>query len=244
MSRSTQVCSRRRAALQSRDCCTPSQLPPRRRVERAAASGCSPQAAAPRKERQLQRGCVARSRKARYPPRACANQLPIRALEDVSAETPHSYALLRWDKRQGIARFDLASARAAADDDRTASWVGAFLASEGGNEILAAALAQTEHWWAGPVRVPLGNIERLAGPEDDAVVPVEPQEWEGDVERIKENIAAGWEPPPLLAEYRNGRLLLQDGNHRFEALRREGASEAWVLVYFDDPEERDAFRRR
>jgi hypothetical protein len=39
-------------------------------------------------------------------------------------------------------------------------------------------------------------------------------------------------------------VLLQDGNHRFEALRREGASEAWVLVYFDDPEERDAFRRR
>ena len=34
----------------------------------------------------------------------------------------------------------------------------------------------------------------------------------------------------------DGRLLLQDGNHRFEALSRDGAEGAWVLVYFDGPE--------
>ena len=41
---------------------------------------------------------------------------------------------------------------------------------------------------------------------------------------MDESIEAGWEPPPLLAEYRAGRLLLQDGNHRYEALKREGAA--------------------
>ena len=48
--------------------------------------------------------------------------------------------------------------------------------------------------------------------------------------------------PPLLAEYQDGRLLLQDGNHRFEALLRAGASHAWTLVYFDDPRALDEFR--
>ena len=44
--------------------------------------------------------------------------------------------------------------------------------------------------------------------------------------------------------YQAGRLLLQDGNHRYEALTRARAPDAWVLVYFDDPVERDRFVAR
>jgi hypothetical protein len=141
-----------------------------------------------------------------------------------------------------MSRFSLSSARAAAARNETALWVGDFRASDGSdNEILAAALAQREHWWVGPVRVPLSQLERLAGPEDDVLVPIDEREWEGDVGDMEESIEEGWEPPPLLAEYQDGRLLLQDGNHRYEALDREGVAEAWVLIYFDDPAARDAF---
>ena len=63
---------------------------------------------------------------------------------------------------------------------------------------------------------------RLAGPEDDALVPIDEDEWEGDVDEMEESLDDGWEPPPLLAEYQDGRLLLQDGNHRYEALRARG----------------------
>jgi hypothetical protein len=140
-------------------------------------------------------------------------------------------------------RFDLASARQAAERDETALWVGDFLASRGSdNAILAAALAQREHWWVGPISLPLDALTRLAGPEDDALVPVSDDEWEDDVSEMEESVEQGWEPPPLLAEFQNGKLLLQDGNHRFEALLRAGAPSAWVLIYFDDPNERDAFR--
>jgi len=136
----------------------------------------------------------------------------------------------------------LASARAAAAEDRTAIWVGDFLASRGSdNAVLAAALAQRKHWWVGPIRVPLDVLVRLAGPEDDALVPIDEYEWEGDVEDMEQSLEEGWEPPPLLAEYQDGRLLLQDGNHRYEALQREGAPDAWVLVFFDDPADRDRF---
>ena len=139
-------------------------------------------------------------------------------------------------------RFDLASARAAAAADRAAIWVGEFLASRGSdNEVLAAALAQKEHWWLGPMRVPLDDLVRLAGPEDNALVPIDEDDWEADVGEMAESLEEGWEPPPLLAEYQDGRLLLQDGNHRYEALQRDGAPEAWVLIFFDDPADRDRF---
>ena len=142
-------------------------------------------------------------------------------------------------------RFDLASARQAAEHDETALWVGDFLASRGSdNAVLAAALAQREHWWLGPISLPLDALTRLAGPEDDALVPVADKEWEHDVSEMEESVEDGWEPPPLLAEFQNGRLLLQDGNHRYEALVRAGASHAWVLIYFDKPDEREAFSRR
>ena len=138
--------------------------------------------------------------------------------------------------------FNLASARAAAEAGETARWVGDFLASRGSdNVVLAAALAQKPHWWIGPLEVPLDDLERLAGPENEVLVAIDPSEWEDDVAQMEESLEEGWEPPPLLAEYQRGRLLLQDGNHRYEALLREGASDAWVLVFFDDPAERERF---
>jgi len=92
--------------------------------------------------------------------------------------------------------------------------------------------------------VPLDDLERLAGPEHDALVPVPPERWEDDVGDMEDSLDDGWEPPPLLAEFRAGGLLLQDGNHRYEALQRARARTAWVLVYFDDPDERAAFIAR
>ena len=141
-------------------------------------------------------------------------------------------------------RFSLASAFDAAKEDKLPLWVGDFLADRGSdNAVLAAALAQERHWWLGPIRVPIQELVRLAGPEDDAVCPIEPAEWEDDVEQMEESIDEGWEPPPLLVQHRDGRLLLQDGNHRYEALVREGVSEAWAIIWFDDPEERERFAR-
>ncbi len=141
-------------------------------------------------------------------------------------------------------RFSLASARRAADEGRIAEWVGDLLASPGSdNAVLAAALAQREHWWWGPVQVPVDDLVRLAGPEDDVLVPIEGEDWEDDVGSMEESLEEGWEPPPLLAEWQHGDLLLQDGNHRYEALVRDGATAVWVFVYSDDPRAQEEFER-
>ena len=139
-------------------------------------------------------------------------------------------------------RFSLASARAASEEGRTAVWVGDFLASRGSdNEVLASALATKRHSWLGPVRLPTDRLVRIAGPERDAVVPIEPDEWEDDVDAMADSLEEGWQPPPLLVEYRDGDLLVQDGTHRLEALVRDGETEAWALVYFDDEVARNRF---
>ena len=133
-------------------------------------------------------------------------------------------------------RFSLATARIAAEQGRAAEWVGDFLASRGSDTaVLAAALAQERHTWVGPIDVAVADLVPLAGPADEEVLcPVDPVAWEADVESMEQKIEDGWEPPPLLVEYQDGRLLLQDGNHRYEALVRAGASRAWVLVYGPD----------
>jgi hypothetical protein len=140
-------------------------------------------------------------------------------------------------------RFSLSSAFAAAQEDALPLWVGDFLASRGSdNEILAAALSQKRHWWLGPIRLPTEDLVRLAGPEDEALVPIDEEEWEDDVDAMEESLESGWHPPPLLVEYQDGKLLLQDGNHRFEALVRAGEEQAWTLVMFESPEDRETFR--
>jgi len=140
-------------------------------------------------------------------------------------------------------RFSLASAFEAAEQDRLALWVGEFLASRGSdNAALAAGLSGRRHWWLGPVQLPVDELVRLAGPEDDVTCPIEPEEWEDDVEEMEESLGKGWEPPPLLVEYRDGELLLQDGNHRYEALVRAGEDDVWALVWFDDPATCERFR--
>jgi hypothetical protein len=141
-------------------------------------------------------------------------------------------------------RFDLASARAAAGEGRIAEWVGEFLASPGSdNATLAAGLAQRRHWWLGPLRLPIDHLTRLAGPELSVECPIDPAEWNDDVDLMTDELDEGWEPPPLLAQWspEYGALLVQDGNHRLEALQREGASHAWVIAWFDDPNDLDRF---
>jgi hypothetical protein len=135
------------------------------------------------------------------------------------------------------------TARAAAERDELADWVAAFLASPGSdNAPLAELLAERPRWWIGPLQLPIDRLNRLAGPSDHPVLePVDDDEWRDDVEDLAETIEEGWEPPPMVVTHRDGQLVLEDGNHRVEGLRRAGIDQAWCVVNFLDPDERDRF---
>ena len=139
--------------------------------------------------------------------------------------------------------FSVEGARAAAARGELAAWVARFLASPGSdNEPLAHALTHPTRWWLGPVPVPLDRLHRLAGPPEDPVLcPVDDDFWRDDIDDMAELIEADWEPPPVIVSYRDGRLELEDGNHRVEGLRRAGQDRAWAVIAFDDPAARDRF---
>lgn len=143
----------------------------------------------------------------------------------------------------GGEEFSLDSAQHAADEGRLAEWVVDFLASPGSdNAPLAAALAFSGATYLGPIRFELDRITPMAGPEDDdVVVPVPEQVWESDVEAMEHSIEHGWHPPPLLVSHRDGKYFLEDGNHRYETLRRSGAIHAWTILLFADEAERNRF---
>ena len=138
--------------------------------------------------------------------------------------------------------YSVTTAREAAERDDLAAWVAAFLASPGSdNAPLAEILSERPDNWTGPVQLPIDRLSRLAGPPGAPVLEeVEEHEWRDDVEDLKERVE-GWEPPPLIVTCRDDQFLVEDGNHRIEGMRRAGVDEAWSIINFEDPAERDRF---
>ena len=143
-------------------------------------------------------------------------------------------------------RYSVDAARAASERGELDRWVAEFLASPGSdNAVLGELLTDEPRWWLGPVQLPIDQLNRLAGPPGEPVLcPVDEDEWRDDVDELEEKVEEGWEPPPMVVTYRGDQLHLEDGNHRAEGLRRTGETEAWAVVSFESPEERDRFLER
>jgi hypothetical protein len=139
--------------------------------------------------------------------------------------------------------YSVEAARHAAARGELDDWVARFLASPGSdNAELAAGLSEPRRCWLGPVQVRVDELHRLAGPPDTpALCPVDEDYWRDDVDEMAERIEDEWEPPPVIVSYREGKLMLEDGNHRVEGLRRAGRNHAWAVIAFEDAEERDRF---
>ena len=140
--------------------------------------------------------------------------------------------------------FSVDSARRAAGQDGLRDWVARFLASPGSdNAVLAEMLPAQLPWWAGPFRLPLVRLNRLAGPPGDPVLcPVDEEYWDERVEAMDELAESGWQPPPVIVSYRGGEFVLEDGNHRAEGVRRAGRDVVWAVIGFEERETRDRFR--
>ncbi|MGK2948365.1 MAG: hypothetical protein ACSLFP_07310 [Acidimicrobiales bacterium] len=142
--------------------------------------------------------------------------------------------------------FTVEAARHAAERDELGPWVARFLASPGSdNAPLAHTLNDPPRSWFGPVELRLDQLHRLAGPADHPVLcAVDDDAWRDDVDDLEQKVEDGWEPPPMVVTYRDGQLVLEDGNHRVEGMRRAGADRAWSVISFEDDAQRDDFARQ
>jgi hypothetical protein len=139
--------------------------------------------------------------------------------------------------------YSVGSARRAAEEGRLDDWVARFLGGPGSdNAELADILSGRLGWWTGPVELPIEQLHRLAGPPGDPVlVEVDEDYWRDDVEELGEKVEDGFEPPPVIVAVKDGDFVLEDGNHRVEALRQAGEDEAWAVVGFESEDERRRF---
>lgn len=142
-----------------------------------------------------------------------------------------------------VQQYSVDSARQAADADELNEWVAEFLASPGSdNAPLGKELTEPRRWWLGPIRLPINRLHRLAGPPGEPVLcPLDEDDWADRVDDMEELVKDGWEPPPMIVSWRYNQLVLEDGNHRVESIRRAGEREVWAVVGFDSAEERDRF---
>jgi hypothetical protein len=141
--------------------------------------------------------------------------------------------------------FSVDSARAAADERALDRWVAEFLASPGSDNAELAEILSARIGWTGPLELPIDQLNRLAGPPGDPVlVAVDEDDWRDDVEELGEKVEDGWEPPPVVVTYRDDQLVLEDGNHRVEGMRRAGETSAWAVVGFESEADRERFLAR
>ena len=118
-----------------------------------------------------------------------------------------------------------------------------FLASPGSdNRELGEQLSARISCWLGPVELPINRLHRLAGPPDAPVLcAVDEDYWDERVDDMEDKVEHGWEPPPVIVTTQGDRLVLEDGNHRVESLRRSGEQTTWAIIGFAECEERDGF---
>ena len=160
-----------------------------------------------------------------------------------------------------IGDFTVRGALRCAEQGRLDAWVHAYLGTAGVlhrdlgensdyHERLAAWFEREERFWAGPLEMPLSRLIRRLGPE--AAMPWnEPREtWERRVAAIQNAFEDPSAMPPLIARAvvpepgeASGafQLLLNDGAHRHEALKRLGQTTCWVIVWFDSAAQRQVF---
>ncbi len=116
---------------------------------------------------------------------------------------------------------------------RLEEWVHAFLTGEGGNVPFSEGLRLAPRAYSGPVEIPVKKLTRCCGPEESMRFRVDEASFEKRIAMITARIqAGGWDMPPLIV-YRgeDGALTLNDGNHRFEAMKRLGAKKCRAILW-------------
>ncbi|NBD26908.1 ParB N-terminal domain-containing protein [Paenibacillus glycinis] len=133
--------------------------------------------------------------------------------------------------------FTAEEALAFAKADCLEEWVHLFLRTAGNNAPFSEGLKLQKRFWAGPVLVPLAELERCCGPEPEMEYYNPPESWEARVESLMAALRGGWSCAPLIAQVADGKLSIRDGNHRHEALRRLGVSSCWTIVWGSESQE-------
>ncbi|QUI22599.1 ParB N-terminal domain-containing protein [Vallitalea pronyensis] len=130
--------------------------------------------------------------------------------------------------------FSVEEARWYGSNHKIEQWVHSFLTTIGNNRGFSDGLKLQKRYWLGPVLCDLNMFGRCCGPEDGLKYYEPLLNFEERVKKMQLSIRDGWEVPPLIVNHNKGKFELNDGNHRYEALRRLDIHMYWVIFWDSD----------
>ena len=126
----------------------------------------------------------------------------------------------------------LASAVLFANANKLEEWIHLFLCGEGNNKPFSDGLKLKPRRYFAPVIINLNKFVRCCGPEKQMKYPVPEESFIKRVNNIISSYSKGdWDMPPLIVNRNGNKYELNDGNHRYEALKKLGIDQYWVIFW-------------
>ena len=111
-------------------------------------------------------------------------------------------------------------------------WIHLFLCGEGKNKAFSDGLKLKPRFYFSPQLLELFKFRRCCGPEKYMKYKVDKEYFENHVNNIMTAYNKGnWDMPPLIINHDKKKYELNDGNHRYEALRKLGINKYWVIIW-------------
>ena len=119
-----------------------------------------------------------------------------------------------------------------ASANKLEDWIHLFLCSEGDNKPFSDGLKLEPRNYYAPIKTQLNKFERCCGPEANMKWQVPEANFNKHVDGIASFYKTGnWDMPPFIVCRNGNEFELNDGNHRYEALKRLGIDKHWVIFW-------------
>jgi len=116
--------------------------------------------------------------------------------------------------------------------DKLEKWIHLFLCGEGNNKAFSDGLKLEPRRFYSPKMIELDKLERCCGPEKNMKFQIPKKNF---IKRINDIISAynkgDWDMPPLIVYRKEKVYEINDGNHRYEALKKVGINKYWVIMW-------------
>jgi hypothetical protein len=128
--------------------------------------------------------------------------------------------------------FSLRGARKMDAEGKLENWLHAYLTCEPrwANPGLSTGLRKAPRIYS-LYEIPLADLNRKCGPEPEMEYQQDVDMFEKHIRGIEKSLEELEDLPPLIVEDVGGRLMVCDGTHRLEAIRRKGWATCWVIQF-------------
>ena len=132
--------------------------------------------------------------------------------------------------------FSLQDAQNAKSKGVLKEWIISYLRTQGNNPDLASHINRADLKVDDLREISLSKFERIIGPEEGMIFPESQELFDERISKLVDALNGGEEFPPLVVTDFWKLGTIQDGAHRFEALKRVGRERYPAVVLFQKQE--------